>query len=69
MNLTQDELQLIREALDLKMNAWFVSHRGENADLNADYLAMNDLYHKTFVMSAILKAELPLPQPSPEVIE
>lgn len=54
MNLTEDELQLIREALDFSMNAWLVSHKGENADLNAEYMAMHNLYHRTYAESAML---------------
>ena len=57
MNLTQDELQLIREALDLKMNAWLVAHKGEDADNNSKYMAMHNLYHRTYAESAILEAE------------
>ena len=56
MNLTQDELRLIRYALDCKMTAWLVSHKGENANLNDDFMAMHNLYHRTYTESAILKA-------------
>ena len=56
MNLTQDELRLIREALDLKMNAWLVAHNGDDADdNNSEYMAMHNLYHRTYAESAILK--------------
>lgn len=54
MNLTQDELRLIREALELKMNAWLVSHKGEFADLSKEFMLIHTLYHKTYAESELL---------------
>ncbi len=54
MNLTQDELQLIREALDLKMSAWLASHKGEFADISKEFMLMHTLYHKTYAESELL---------------
>ena len=48
MKMTDDELLLIRDALDAKMIVWMARNKHVNPDQEDEYLRMHSLYHKTY---------------------
>ena len=48
MKMTDDELALIRDALEAKMIVWMARNKHANPDQEDEYLRMHSLYHKTY---------------------